>query len=193
MNSKKRKVILVTDGDEMARRAVEVAAHNVGARTISISAGNPTFWSGQQLVDFIKQAAYDPVVVMFDDKGAVGKGMGETALQYVAQHPDIEVLGALAVASNTFAPGVYVNNSINRDGQLVSGPVDKYGKEVPYYISNIHGDTVDILKNLRIPVIIGIGDIGKMDGHDSYRTGAKATTRALQEILDRSGFNGSNR
>lgn len=38
---------------------------------------------------------------MFDDKGDSEKGIGEVAMEYVASHPDIEVLGAVAVASNT--------------------------------------------------------------------------------------------
>ena len=192
MNNK-RKVILVTDGDEAARQAIEVASQNVGAETISASAGCPTFWSGEELVKLIQQSQHDPVVVMFDDKGVAGTGKGEQALQYVVEHSDIEVLGALAVASNTYAPGIRVDSSITKEGQFVPGPVNKYGKKSPQYIKNIHGDTIDILKYLDIPVIIGIGDIGKMDGADDYRSGAKITTKAFQEILDRSGFYGSSR
>ncbi|MCL6636019.1 MAG: stage V sporulation protein AE, partial [Peptococcaceae bacterium] len=37
MPAGKRKVIIVTDGDRIAKRAVEVAARNVGARCISCS------------------------------------------------------------------------------------------------------------------------------------------------------------
>ncbi|ACV62897.1 sporulation protein VAE [Desulfofarcimen acetoxidans DSM 771] len=189
MNTKK-KVILVTDGDEAARQAIEVASQNVGAETLTISAGCPTLWSGSELVSLIKQSKHEPVVVMFDDKGAAGTGKGEEALAYVANHKDIEVLGALAVASNTYAPGIRVESSITKDGQFIPGPVNKFGKKMPRYIKNIHGDTLDILKYLNIPIIIGIGDVGKMDGADDYRTGAKITTRAFKEILDRSGFHG---
>jgi stage V sporulation protein AE len=39
-------------------------------------------------------------------------------------------------------------------------------------------------------VVVGIGDIGKMDGSDDPDRGAPLTTRALKEILSRSGFNG---
>ena len=188
----KRKVILVTDGDEVARQAIEVASKNVGAEAISASAGCPTFWSGNELVNLIIQSEHDPVVVMFDDKGVKGKGKGERALEYVAKHTDIEVLGVLAVASNTYAPGVRVDTSITKDGQFVSGPVNKFGRRSPRYIKNLHGDTLDILKHLDIPIIIGIGDIGKMNGADDYRNGAKITTKAFQEILNRSGFHGSS-
>ncbi|HHW49425.1 MAG TPA: stage V sporulation protein AE, partial [Clostridiaceae bacterium] len=44
----KRKVILVTDGDSVAKEAVEIAASNIGARCISDSAGNPTVLTGQE-------------------------------------------------------------------------------------------------------------------------------------------------
>lgn len=44
----KRKVILVTDGDLVAKKAVETASRNIGARCISCSAGNPTRLSGEQ-------------------------------------------------------------------------------------------------------------------------------------------------
>lgn len=47
------------------------------------------------------QTPYDPVFVMFDDSGFIGEGCGEKALKYVATHKQIDVLGILAVASNT--------------------------------------------------------------------------------------------
>ena len=47
----------------------------------------------------ILQTPHDPVFVMFDDSGLQGEGPGETAMKYVAMHPDIEVLGVIAVAS----------------------------------------------------------------------------------------------
>ncbi|WP_420795744.1 stage V sporulation protein AE [Desulforamulus putei] len=54
--TKKRNVIFVTDGDPVARRTLEVAARNIGARCISMSAGNPSRMNGQQLVELIKTA-----------------------------------------------------------------------------------------------------------------------------------------
>lgn len=187
----RRRVILVTDGDEVARRAVEVAAANVGGRTISMSAGNPTPLSGPQLVTLLKQVPYDPVVVMLDDRGFHGAGRGERAMDYIAGHPDIEVLGVVAVASNTLGvAGVQVDRSITQNGQIVAGPVDKFGIPGPPG-KELRGDTVEILRYLNIPVVIGLGDVGKMGGADDYRYGAPITTRALQEILNRSGFYGS--
>ncbi len=187
MDTAKRKVILITDGDRIARKAVETAAHNVGARCISCSAGNPTTKSGEELVSMIKTAPSDPVVVMLDDRGYNGMGRGETAMAYIAGHPDIEVLGVLAVASNTEnVCGCEVDLSINRNGDFIDGPVDKMGWPTQ---SLLEGDTVEVLNKLNIPLVIGIGDIGKMDGEDEAERGAPLTTSALRTILDRSGFN----
>ena len=187
----KRSVILVTDGDMVALRAVEIAAAKVGARCISQSAGNPTRLSGEELVGLIKQAEHDPVVVMLDDRGNSGAGSGERAMAVLARHPDIQVLGALAVASNTCGTeGVKVDESVTCTGSLVHAAVDKLG-EIKYEAKGrLNGDTVDVLNRLNIPVVVGIGDIGKMDGADDITVGAPLTTQALQEIIDRSGFNG---
>lgn len=187
--SGKRKIILVTDGDEMARHAVEKAAQNIGARCISRSAGQPTPLDGDQLVDLIKLATHDPVIVMCDDCGRPGPGKGEEALSYLARHPDLEILGVLAVASNTEkAQGLPVTKSLSRTGQLISGPVDKNGDPALPGQDCLVGDTVEILNQLQIQNIIGIGDIGKMDEADNPRAGAPITTRALREILARSGY-----
>ena len=67
--SNRRRVILITDGDEYAKRAVERVAHDIGGRCISLSQGNPSILTGQELVNLIKKAANDPVLVMFDDSG----------------------------------------------------------------------------------------------------------------------------
>ena len=188
MDTAKRKVILITDGDRIAKKAVETAAKNVGARCISCSAGNPTTKSGEELVDLIKTAPSDPVVVMLDDRGYNGMGRGETAMAYIANHPEIEVLGVLAVASNTEnVRGCEVDLSINRNGDFIEGPVDKMGWPTQ---SLLEGDTVEVINKLDIPLVIGIGDIGKMDGVDEAERGAPLTTRALKTILDRSGFEG---
>jgi len=181
-------IIAVTDGDKVARKTVETAAHNVGARCISASAGNPTPLTGEQIVDLIKKAAHDPVVVMLDDRGHEGQGRGESALAYLAGHPDINILGVLAVASNSgFDEGAHVNFSIDRQGKLVDGPVDKFGRSGALVGDELSGDTVELLNKLNLPVVIGIGDVGKMDGADDFTTGAPLTTKALREILKRSG------
>lgn len=180
------KVILVTDGDEMARASVEAAARDLGLRVISRSAGNPTQLTGEEIVELCKQAPHGPVVVMVDDRGKSYKGKGETALEAIARDPEVEVIGALAVASNTeFARGTRVDASVTFTGQLVPSPVDKNG--APSVGDFIIGDTVGVLENLEIPNVIGIGDIGKMGGADALRKGAPVTRRAIEEILRRSG------
>jgi len=185
--SKPISVIVVTDGDKVAQKAVETAARNIGARCISASAGNPTPLNGEQLVQLIKTAAHEPVVVMLDDRGVNGSGRGESALTYLSGHRDIRILGALAVASNTRATeGTHVHASVDYRGELVSGPVDKMGNYCPG--ESLHGDTVEVLDELKLPVVIGIGDVGKMNYADDYTRGAPLTTKALREIIRRSGY-----
>ncbi|MDD2554700.1 MAG: stage V sporulation protein AE [Desulfotomaculaceae bacterium] len=181
MSANKRKVILVTDGDQIAKAAVETAARNIGARCISCSAGNPTTQSGEELVNLIKSAPQDPVVVMLDDRGYNGTGRGEEAMAYIAGHPEIQILGVLAVASNTAqVNGCVVDLSVSRDGQIIEEPVDKLGRPGDYPLK---GDTVESIDRLDIPLVVGIGDIGKMDGADDVEKGAPLTTKALQSIL----------
>jgi stage V sporulation protein AE len=144
-----------------------------------------------EIVRLLKQVHHDPVLVMFDDKGKPEKGRGEIALEYVALHPDIEVLGAVAVASNTTGiDGIEADACIACNGEIVEYPVDKYGeiKAVCTQRPVITGDTVDVLNTLNIPVIIGIGDIGKMDRADDICHGAPVTRKAIEEILKRSGL-----
>lgn len=180
------RVILITDGDQVARRAAEEAAHKLGLRCISASAGNPTPLSGPELVALIKQAAHDPVLVMVDDKGNPGRGPGEEALAYICQQPDLRVLGAVAVASNTKrAKGVKVNVSVDRKGRLHKGPVDKDGNPRSSQ-GLLKGDTVDVLGNLNLPIVVGVGDPGKMEGADYQEKGCEITTAAIRTILERS-------
>lgn len=183
----KRKVILVTDGDGIARKAVETATERIGGRCISRSAGNPTPLSGKSLVGLIKQAQHDPVVVMVDDRGHTGTGKGEAAIKEIARSTEIEILGVIAVASNTEGVnGARIDFAITKEGKKVKKTVDKYGniKEG----NKINGDTVDILESIEVPVIIGIGDPGKMTGKDTYEKGAPIITKAMEEILKRSGL-----
>ncbi len=184
----KRKIILVTDGDKVAKRAVEEAAKNIGGRCISRSAGNPTMLNGNQIVKLIKQAKYDPVVIMVDDKGNPGFGAGEKSLQEVLEHEDeIEVIGVVAVASNTDGvEGVEVDFSIDCEGEIINGGVDKYGHKTGK--DKIFGDTVDIVNNYSFPVVIGVGDIGKMDGKDDWKYGAPIITKALNKIIEESNY-----
>lgn len=186
--SEKIRVILITDGDKVAQHAIEEIASTLGLRCISSSGGNPTPISGREIVDLLKQVHHDPVLVMFDDRGRRDKGKGETAMEYVASHPDIQVLGAVAVASNTTGiEGIKADACVTHEGEMVDSSVDKYG-EIKANSSHppvITGDTVDVLNNLNIPVIIGVGDVGKMNKSDDIRRGAPITRKAIEEILRR--------
>jgi len=182
----KKRVIIVTDGDEVAKKAVEVAARNIGGRTISRSAGNPTPLTGKELIGMIGKSAGDPVVVMVDDCGDPGEGEGEAIIKQIYESPDIDLLGVVAVASNTAdGDGVRVDGSVTRQGALTANAVDKHGDEKQDKV--VAGDTLGILKGLNIPVVIGLGDPGKMYFSDTPEAGAPLTTKALQEIISRSG------
>ncbi len=185
METKKR-VILITDGDESVRKVVELLAKEIGGRCISNSWGNPSRLNGEVLVKLIKKTPTDPVLVMFDDCGFTEEGPGEEAMRYVATHRDINVIGAIAVSSKTHAnEWTKVDVSIDRNGNLTEYGVDKYG--IPdIEIGRISGDTVYNLNQLSIPLIVGIGDIGKMAGKDEVEKGAPITRKALELILERS-------
>lgn len=183
----KRRVILVTDGDGIAKKAVETAALRIGGRCISKSAGNPTPMSGRSIVELIKQTPYDPVIVMVDDRGHTGMGKGEKAIRDIAESPDVEILGVIAVASNTEGvKGVNIDFSVTKDGNIVENTVDKFGNIAGG--EKINGDTVDILESIDVPVIVGIGDPGKMDGKDRCDKGAPIITKAMKEIIERSSM-----
>lgn len=179
----KRNIIIVTDGDNTAKKAVEVASKNIGARCISKSAGNPTELTGDEIVSLVLKAPYDPVVVMVDDIGDPGFGKGEMALSQIMTHPEINVLGVVAVASNTsYVEGVKVDYSITCDGKKVEKSVDKKGHEAAGKI--VYGDTVDVLNTYKFPLVIGVGDIGKMCGKDNCMLGAPIVTKALEQIVE---------
>ncbi len=184
----RRNVILITDGDDYARKSIEFVAKEVGGRCISLSHGNPTKIDGPLIVKLIKKAVKDPVFVMFDDSGYVGEGAGERALKYVAKHEDINVLGIIAVAAKTRkSEWTRVNVSIDRDGELTPYGVDKYG--IPELeMGRLNGDTVYCLDELNVPIIVGIGDIGKMAKKDHVENGSPITRKAVDIILERSGY-----
>ncbi|WP_428908987.1 stage V sporulation protein AE [Niallia sp. Krafla_26] len=185
---RKRKVILVTDGDDYARRSLEIVAKEIGGRCISMSHGNPSVLSGPEIVKHIKKAKGEPVLVMFDDSGIMGEGAGETALKYVANHEELEVLGVIAVASKTRKEEwTRITVSIDREGNLTEKGVDKFGIQ-EMEDGRLYGDTVYCVDQLTVPIVVGIGDIGKMAGKDHYEIGSPITKQAVQLILERSGF-----
>lgn len=187
----RRHVILITDGDDFARKTVELVAKEIGGRCLSLSHGNPSILTGQQIVKLIKKVSHDPVLVMFDDSGFIGEGTGENALKYVACHKDIDVLGIIAVASKTRqAEWTKVDVCIDNNGELTPYGVDKFG--VPEMeIGRINGDTVYCLDQLDVPIIVGIGDIGKMSKKDHYDVGSPITKKAVELVLERSGYYGT--
>ena len=65
--------------------------------------------------------------------------------------------------------------------------VDKFGLP-DGEIGRISGDTIYCLDDLNVPVIVGVGDIGKMCGNDEWERGSPITKKAIQLILERSGF-----
>jgi len=179
---RKKRIIVITDGDEVAQRAVRVAGKSLGLRVISRSGGNPTPLSGKEIASLVKQAPRDPVLVMVDDRGRWYRGRGERALAQLAQDPELEILGVVAVAANTEgAQGTPVDYSIDNRGRIVPGAVDKNGRPLPGSI--LQGDTVDILNEISVPLVIGIGDVGKNNGQDALKLGVPITIKAIREIL----------
>lgn len=184
----KRRVILVTDGDEYAKKTIQYVAKFYGGRCISSSFGNPTKLSGEEIVQLIHQAPYDPVFVMFDDSGFLGEGFGEKAMKYVAKDPSIEVLGVIAVASKTHdSEWAKVDITVDRFGEVSPYGVDKSGIQ-EMDIGRINGDTIYCLDELNVPIIVGVGDIGKMARIDDVKNGAPVTKKAVEIILERSGY-----
>ncbi|TYQ16393.1 UNVERIFIED_CONTAM: stage V sporulation protein AE [Acetivibrio alkalicellulosi] len=180
----KKRIILVTDGDMAAKKAVEIAAINIGGRTISASAGNPTLLTGDEILELIKKAEHDPVIVMVDDRGYKGTGAGEQAMEIILNSDSVEVIGVLAVASNgKDCMKLNLSCSITKDGDVIEGVVDKYGNNVNK--EETCGDTLGVLRDKKDLVIVGIGDPGKMDYNDELLKGSPITTKALQEILNR--------
>ncbi|WP_053959105.1 stage V sporulation protein AE [Sulfobacillus thermosulfidooxidans] len=181
-------VIIVTDGDNTAYEALKAASESLNLYVLEESKGNPTPLSGQELVEAITRAPEEPVVVMVDDRGEAGTGAGEKALEVLMNAPELNVLGVIAVAANTHpVDGVPIDSSVTDHGRIISHAVDKEGRQASS--SRLYGDTVDVLEDDagHVP-IIGLGDPGKMHGHDTVEHGVPATKRALEEILQRSGY-----
>ncbi|MCL8207570.1 MAG: stage V sporulation protein AE [Actinomycetia bacterium] len=185
-------VIVVTDGDETAWRAVSTAAEALGVRTLRLSHGNPTPVDGGRLVHAVYESGASPVVVMVDDQGDPGRGAGERALGRILRDEGIHVLGVIAVASHTpHVDGVRPDVSVTAEGEVVRGAVDKDGEPAG---GVLRGDTVDEIRRAgRDVFVVGLGDPGKMDGHDRVGIGVPATRAALELLLERSARNGRRR
>ncbi|HEU5140908.1 MAG TPA: stage V sporulation protein AE, partial [Bacillales bacterium] len=51
------------------------------------------------------------------------------------------------------------------------------------------GDTVYVLDDLNLPIVVGVGDIGKMDNQDTVEKGCPITRQAVELVLERSTQN----
>lgn len=125
---------------------------------------------------------------MFDDEGDKNKGSGEQAMERVLAADEIEILGILAVASDTKdVVGIKPDFSVTNQAKVIDAPVTKDGSPEPADHLYLEGDTVDIINEFNPQLIIGIGDIGKMDHQDDHNKGCPITTKAIEETLSRSG------
>ncbi len=177
----KKQVIVLSDGDETAYRALVRVCRELDCYPLRASEGNPTRLNGDELIAAVLKAPAEPVVVMVDDRGDSGQGPGEDALRALTESAELDVLGVVAVAANTRpVAGVDVDVSVDQHGTVIRRAVDKDGHAVRS--ARLKGDTVDVLKSYRGPVV-GLGDPGKMEGHDRLSHGVPATRRAIQEIL----------
>ncbi|SIS62376.1 stage V sporulation protein AE [Alicyclobacillus vulcanalis] len=181
-DARPRRVIVVTDGDGVAARALSIAAKRTGCSLLRQSRGNPTRLSGVELVRCIQAAPSDPVILMLDDNGDPHEAAGESALRVLDAHPAVEIAAILAVASHTKGVrGTAVDFSVDRRGRRVDSAVDKDGYPTRSHV--IAGDTLDALQGVDVPLIVGIGDIGKMGGCDAPGRGAPVTTSAVEWVL----------
>lgn len=180
-----KKVICITDGDAYAFQAIQHVARKFHAFCVKETFGNPTELTGGEVYRLIEAAPTELVFALFDDSGTIGVGSGERALLHIVRHPNVQVLGILAVASHTRnLEYSKVDMCIDRFGIRTGNGVDKDGfQEMEAH--RINGDTVYILDQLEVPIIVGIGDIGKMGGFDSIEKGCPVTTKAIALILKR--------
>ena len=178
--------MMVTDGDWTARQAVKTASHSLGLYLLKAAAGNPMPLSGPLVLKQILQAPREPVVVMVDDKGHKGVGAGERVIEYLLhQSEQIEVLGVIAVASNSRVRGARVDYSVTADLQVVKNhPVSKEGALEPPRHHRLEGERVQMLESYTGLLVVGCGESGKMDGLDSANNIAEATGKGLEIILE---------
>ncbi|MFB1050446.1 stage V sporulation protein AE [Paraliobacillus sp. JSM ZJ581] len=182
---KRKEIIIITDGDHYAREAIKYVSKQLGGTALITLADNPSKITPSEMIHAIKQASTKLVYVLIDDAGFSGVGAGEIILQALANDQSIVIIGAVAVAAHTKnKEWTRINFSIDRDGNVINDGVNKAG--IPTYErGRINGDTVYLLDQLAIPTIVGVGDIGKMDGHDDVSKGCPITTKAIELILER--------
>ncbi|GGD00069.1 stage V sporulation protein AE [Pontibacillus salipaludis] len=184
-----KKVIVITDGDEYARKAIDYLAGEVGGTSLAQYSANPTTASSEEIIKAVNRAKEEPVYVLLDDAGIQGVGPGERVLLDLAKESSITIIGAIAVASHTrYREWSRFTFAIDRKGEIVAQGVDKEG-EREMEIGRISGDTVYSLDELDIPTVVAIGDIGKMYGQDDLKKGVPITRKAIELILERADEN----
>ncbi|MBM7569771.1 stage V sporulation protein AE [Aquibacillus albus] len=183
-----KKVIIITDGDEYARKTLDFLANELGGTCLSYLADNPSKVSPEEVKQAIFDATEQPIYVMIDDAGVLGVGYGEKILLALADDPQIEIIGAVAVAAHTCnMEWSRFTFAIDSNGELIPNGVDKEGVLIPE-VGRMSGDTVYLLDRLDLPLVIAIGDIGKMQGKDDISKGSPITRKAIEIILERGGL-----
>lgn len=183
--AKLKKVIIITDGDVYAKKTLDYLADQIGGTCLAYLSDNPTVASVEEIKEAIYQAKSEPVYVLVDDAGVVGAGAGEKIVMTIADDPTIEIMGAIAVAAHTKnIEWSRFTFAIDQNGELIPNGVDKEGIPLPD-IGRINGDTVYCLDQLDLPIVIAIGDIGKMRGKDDIKKGSPITRKAIEIILER--------
>ncbi len=175
MRTRKKRVIVITDGDRTAWRAARRVCAQLGLGLVDVSAGAPTPATVEEVERAIVESPYAEVVVLADDAGRLGMGEGELLVAGLAGSAVVEIVAAVAVASFTLNDGaVRVDEAVTASGDIVATAVNKHGLPIP--TRRLRGDTVGVLRSLGVPVV-GIGDIGDGVG----RSGEAALRRALVE------------
>ncbi|WP_226034630.1 stage V sporulation protein AE [Aquibacillus saliphilus] len=185
--AKRKKVIIITDGDKYAKRTLDYLATQIGGTCLSYLSDNPTSVTSGQVVRAVHNAKSEPVYVLIDDAGVTGVGAGEKVLLALHNDSSTEIIGAIAVAAHTKnMEWTRFTLAIDNDGELIPNGVDKEGVPIPD-LGRINGDTVYSLDQLQLPIVIAIGDIGKMYGKDDIKKGSPITRKAIELILERGG------
>lgn len=186
-----RRVIIVTDGDCKAKEAVEIAARTLGTRCISLSGcrhSDDARWTPEEVEELVLSTPHDPVLVLVDDEGAAGEGWGEQIMRHLVEAERIHTMGVVAVASDLKdGSPTSVDVSVTADGRVISSAVNKEGEQSGKGPYPFRGDTVENLSDLDIPIVVGLGDPGKMNFADDAKNGAPVTTQAIRLILERAG------
>ncbi|MDD4571795.1 MAG: stage V sporulation protein AE [Clostridia bacterium] len=181
---RKKRVIVVTDGDKTAAAAVRQAAVDLDGTFVETSIGIPTSKDKSAIFAEIAKAEKEPVLVLADDKGWQCEGSGEGLIRQIMFHPVIQLIGIVAVASDTVNGEIlHITNSIDNEGNIVAKAVDKNGKTKTD--SFLVGDTLGVICGQKQLLVLGMGDPGKMCGSDEPKNGSPITAKAIAYIWEK--------